>query len=399
MEHIVDHDRDLEIVYETEKINYLLKRHLANRTMYVKGFDPPYPVKVAGFNDLNVLSVDMGGHCEPDKDEEIVLFRILGRYLHLSCLVLGPTGQGNLYTLTVQSAGIARTERKNLRIPVNNDECHITNIRTSKHTIDATLFNVPTSVKVAFSTFEQQLRAQEAGAEIKIDVFGKRGTILDEVRKHGKALLISDTQDANAYGNEGREDHYIDYAEYLDDELREKMIEYQRQKIVSEVIVPINYITHDMSSIPLGFIQLTSQKEHYDETKVAQLMSIANQLVKRIRDSNTVVIQERQEVVNLSQGGLKVRIQHEELKDYLMRQQGFTFDLYFKMQAPITLHAMIRSAYFAPSGDLTLGLQISGTGSGKEMLKRFAHNLAGMEAKLRDNLAKRQAANKGGGSS
>lgn len=396
MEHIVENERDLEIVYETEKINHLLKRHLANRTMYVKGIDPPYPVKIAGFNEMNVLSVDMGGHFEPEKDQEVVLFRILGRYLHLSGMVLGSTGQGNLYTVAVQSAGIARTDRKNLRIPVNQDECHITNIRTSKHTIDATLFNVPTSVKVAFSTFEQQLRAQEPDAEIKIDVFGKRGSVLDEVHKHAKVLLVTNTQDPNAYGNTGREDHYIDYAEYLDDELREKMIEFQRGKIVSEVIVPINYITHDMSQIPLGFIQLKSRREHYDETKVAQLFSLARQLVKRIRDSNTVVIQERQEVVNLSHGGLKVRISHGELKDYLMRQQGFTFDLYFKMQAPITLHAMIRSAYFAPSGDLTLGLQISGTGSGKEMLKRFEKNLAGMEEKLREDMAKRQAANKGG---
>ncbi len=392
MEHIVKSERELEIIYEPEKIQHLIQKYLANQRMFLKGFDPPYAVKIAGASDLNVLSVDMGEY-EPEKDQELVLFRILGRYMHLKCTVMAHTGQSSLYTMSVQSAAIARKDREALRIPIQNDEAYITNIRTSKHTIDATLFNIPTSVKVGFSTFEQQLRAARIADTIKIDVYGKRGTVLDQIRKTGRALLLTNSEDPAAYQTPpGTE--YLNYAEFLDDELNDTITRYRREKIKSEIIVPINYVTHDMTSIPLGYIQLQSKGAHFDAVKLKEVEGMAKQMVDRIRDSNTVVIQERQDILNLSRGGLRVMITHEQLKDYLGRQQGFTFDLIFKMQAPITLHALIRASYFMPSGDLILGLQISGRASRHDQVKRFEMNINNQEAKIRAEIEKRKAMQK-----
>ncbi|MCR9141864.1 MAG: DUF1577 domain-containing protein [bacterium] len=416
MEHIVKSERELEIIYEPEKVQHLIQKYLANQRMFLKGFDPPYAVKVAGASELNVLSVDMGEY-EPEKDQELVLFRILGRYMHLKCAVVGHTGQSSLYTLAVKSAAIARKDREALRIPIHNDEAYITNIRTSKHTIDATLFNIPTSVKVGFSTFEQQLRASQIADTIKIDVYGKRGTVLDEIRKSGKALLLTNAEDPAAYApppvpadgtnsadsgdsvnpggsGDAQKIEFLDYAAYLDDELQETITRYRREKIKSEIIVPINYIAHDMTSIPLGYIQLQNKSGHFDAAKVAEVQEMAATMVERIRDSNTVVVQEHQEILNLSRGGLRITITHEELKDYLARQQGFTFDLIFKMQAPITLHALIRASYFMPSGDLILGLQISGRASRHDQVKRFEVNINNYETKIRAEIEKRKALQK-----
>ncbi|MEQ9363822.1 MAG: DUF1577 domain-containing protein [Leptospirales bacterium] len=392
MEHIVKSERELEIIYEPEKIRHLIQKYLANQRMFLKGFDPPYAVKIAGASELNVLSVDMGEY-EPEKDQELVLFRILGRYMHLKCAVIGHTGQSSLHTMAVKSAAIARKDREALRIPIQGDEAYITNIRTSKHTIDATLFNIPTSVKVGFSTFEQQLRASGIAETIKIDVYGKRGTVLDQVRKTGRALLVTNTEDPAAYQPPTDSD-FLNYAEYLDDELHETITRYRREKIKSEIIVPINYVTHDMTSIPLGYIQLRNQTGHFDAAKVAEVEKMAATMIERIRDSNTVVIQDRQEILNLSRGGLRVTISHEELKDYLARQQGFTFDLIFKMQAPITLHALIRASYFMPSGDMILGLQISGRASRHDQVKRFEVNINNYETKIRAEIEKRKALQK-----
>lgn len=389
MEHIVKSERELEIIYEPEKIRHLIQKYLNNQRMFVQGFDPPYAVKIAGASELNVLSVDLGEYA-PENDQALVLFRILGRYMHLNCTVIGHTGQSNLYSLAVKSAAIARKDREALRIPINNDEAYVSNIRTSKHTIDATLFNIPTSVKVGFSTFEQQLRAQRLGDVVKIDVYGKRGTVLDEIRKTGKSLLLTNTEDPAAYASTG--DEFLDYADFLDDELQNTIMQYRREKIKSEIIVPINYITHDMSDIPLGYIQVQSKSTPFAPEKVAELRAAAEAMVTRIRDSNTVVIQDRQQVLNLSRGGLRVMISHEELKDYLGRQQGFTFDLVFKMQAPVTLHALIRSSYFLPNGNMVLGLQISGRATQQDAVKRFEANIDTFEGRLKAELAKRKAA-------
>lgn len=377
--------RDLEFISEPEKIQHLLAKYLSNNTLFVKGGDPPYPVKIAGVGELNVISVDMG-QLEPEKESELTLFRILARYMHLVCTVIGPTGHGNLYTLQVKSAAIARVDRHAPRIPIQSDEAYITNFRASKHTIDATLFSIPTSVKVNFASVEQQLKGKHDF--IKIDVFGPRGGVLDEVRKQGLPALLTDTQDAANYKSPGP--GYLDYEAAVDDGLRKTIEEYRRSKIVSEIITPVIYITHDLQSIPLGYIRAQSRSRAYTEDDVTALRELAFQLVDRIRDSNTVFIQERQELVNLSRGGFKCIISHPELKEYLQRQNGFTCDLVFKMQAPITVYSMIKGAYRTrDTGELILAVQISGNSAREGEMKRLVDNVAKLEQKYRTALAQR----------
>jgi hypothetical protein len=83
------------------------------------------------------------------------------------------------------------------------------------------------------------------------------------------------------------------------------MMEYKREKVVSEIIVPVTYITHDMTSIPLGYIHMQSktQSQKYTEDKVLELQQLAFEMVDRIRDSNTVIMTHRETVLNLSRGG------------------------------------------------------------------------------------------------
>ena len=113
-------------------------------------------------------------------------------------------------------------------------------------------------------------------------------------------------------------------------------------------------------------------------------------MVEKIRGSNTVMIKEKQQVVNVSRGGIRVRITHEELRTYLARQNGFTFDLVFRMQAPITLFGQIRSQKKMASGELLLGVQIAGN-SDEASYKRFLGNVDKMEQEAKARLeAKKQ---------
>lgn len=386
MEPVRKSQRELEIIYEADKIQHLLKKYLANQTLFVQGYDPPHPVKLVGFTELNTVSLDMG-QLEPAADAELTIFRILGRYMHLYCKFIGPTGQGNLYHAVVQHAAISRMDRSALRLPVQGDEIYLTNFRASKHTIDATLFNIPTSVKVNFGTVEQELKKKHDFA--KIDVFAKRGDLLDEIRKSGLPVLVRDAREPAGFKPPGP--GYFDYAAYLDDNIRKTIEQYRREKALSEIIVPVIYVTHDFSSIPLGYIRVQSRTRAYTEDDVAEIRELAFQLVDRIRDSNTVFIQEKQEVINLSRGGLKCLITHPELKEYLQRQNGFTFDLVFKMQAPITLYGVIRGAYATRgTGELTLSIQISGSSSRDGEMKRFLDNIQRYEARYIEQLEKRK---------
>jgi len=379
-------DRDLEIIVEPEKIQHLLKNHLSKRTLLIQGSDPPGEAKIAGFDEGNILSVDLGA-LELQENDQIKLFRILGRYIELSCVVMRATESKGIYLLNVHHAGISRKERAFARIPLQPDEVHISNIRTSKQTIDATLFHIPASVRVNFGLYEQKLKNQ--ADFVKIDVFGPRGTIWDEMRKSGKTLLITDTRVEAHFRSAGET---LDYADFLEDKLRKRIEEYRKEKIISELAVPVIYVTHDQTRIPLGYIQLQSRTRLFTAADIAPLKTTAEELVNQIRDSNTVLLQDKEQVINISRGGLKAVIRNPQAIGYLTKQNGFTFDLFFRMQAPITLFAIIRSMRATQAGELYLSLQFRGSSSyRKDDLARFKQNMDQKEKQYEAILAKRKA--------
>lgn len=369
--------RALQYLTTADKIQYLLKNHLAGRSLFVRNSgDPPVELANRGFDANNVMTVE-NAKFQGVLEDEVILFRILGRYIELHCAVVGNPEPGK-FQLHVKTAGISAKERGNLRLPVGVDQVAITNIRASKHAIDVSLFSIPTTVKVSFAEYERKLKLTEDFA--KIDVYGPRGTVFDEIRKTNRTLFLEDTQDPTCY--KPKSDFYLDYDSILFDGVPKRMMELKREKVVSEIIVPVTYITHDMTSIPLGYIHLQSKSKKYGEDKVLELQQLAFEMVDRIRDSNTVIMNHRETVLNLSRGGLKVQIHHEELKAYLHRQAGFTFDVVFKMQGPITLFGKIRSSVTDHEGNLLLGVQISGSSSRENEMKRYNDNVGMIEQKI-----------------
>ncbi|MBU45435.1 MAG: hypothetical protein CMN76_19645 [Spirochaetaceae bacterium] len=377
-------ERELEYLYGADKIQHLLARHLKGRTMFLKGQDPPAEALVHEF-DLNnrILLESKKVTLEPEM--KLQLFRILGRYIELHCEVLKKSGE-NLYNIQVNSAAIAKKERSNMRIPLSPDQAHITNILASRHTIDTDTLTIPTSVKVGFGEYEQILKRDFE--IVKIDAFGKRGTWLDQVKKHGKSIYIPATEDPHSY--RPQDDRCLDAAALLGNKLQEKIIEYRNHKVKAEAIVPVIYMTHDRSPIPIGYIHVQGKKGTFPEGTLDKLYNASADMVEKIRGSNTVMIKEKQQVVNVSRGGIRVRITHEELRTYLARQNGFTFDLVFRMQAPITLFGQIRSQKKMASGELLLGVQIAGN-SDEASYKRFLGNVDKMEQEAKARLeAKKQ---------
>ncbi|MCB1138055.1 MAG: DUF1577 domain-containing protein [Leptospiraceae bacterium] len=369
-------ERELEYLYSADKIQHLLARHLKGRSMFLKGQDPPPDGLVHEF-DLNnrILLESRKVTLEPEM--KVQLFRILGRYIELHCEVLRKSGE-HTYSLQVERAAIAKKERSNLRIPLSADQAHITNIRASRYTIDTDTLTIPTSVKVGFGEYEQILKRDFE--QVKIDTFGRRGTWLDEVKKQSKAIFLPNTEDPHAY--RPHDERCLDVSRLLGKQLQEKIIEYRNHKIKGEAIVPVIYLTHDRSPIPIGYIQVQSRKGAFSPDILDQLYQASADMVEKIRGSNTVMIKDKQQVLNVSRGGFRARITHDELRTYLARQNGFTFDLVFRMQAPITLFGTIRSQKKTASGELLLGIQIAGNAD-ESSYHRFLSNVDMLEKEVR----------------
>lgn len=374
--------RKLEYLYSLEKIEHLLKKHLVGKSLFLRSESPPPELKVTGLQGSNVLTLKSKTQTLEPKSE-VMLFRILGRYIELKGKVVAQIDRG-VYDVLVESVGIASTDREALRIPVREEDGHITNIRASRHTIDTSAnAPLPTSVKVGFAEYEQLTKKRFD--TVHIAAFLKRGTVEDEIRKTRKSLLLKNAQDPESYKAPSPE--YIDYAKFLEGKVQKEVFKYKNQKIVSEVIVPVIYRTHDLEEIPIGYFQVQSKSKQFDESTVEELTDLSQKMVEKIKDSNTVFMKEKQRIINVSKGGLRVLITHPELKSYLERQNGFTFDVVFKMQSPVTIHAGIRSATRNPANELILGLEIEGNASGKESIERYEDNVATLETRVRAEIA------------
>ena len=364
--------RKLQPIIETDTINHMIKNYMVGKTFFIKNTFPAILVKIIKFDPKKGITVES----DLELTEQVIIYKVFNKYMEASCTVEN-VAEPNRYLLSVKAFNIALSTREHERFAVTQEKVTINNIRTARNTINASLFNIPTSVKVHFSQYEQQLR--HLADEVAVKIFDKSDDKLELIRKSGKALWLEDTQEVMSYMPEKTE-AFIDYRKHLATEIGTVMDEYRRAKIKSEVFVPIIYIGHDGNSIPLGYIHLRSKSKLFDIDFVLEIKALAFEMIDRIRESNTVLINKRQEIANISRSGLQLKITDGELKKTLVHQKGISLDVIFKLQQPITVRTEIIYTANMPTGDLVIGVQITGSSSRGGELERFAKSIANLNS-------------------
>jgi hypothetical protein len=375
--------RDLESIENPEKMQLLLKKYLTGKTMQLKESDPPLEgVLLQSDTQGNIL---MKIQNSPLKvGDSVVIFRTIGRYVQLECTV--QRIKDGIHLLALNRASIAKKERQFLRLSSESDILYITNIRTSKYALDRPLGSLPTSIKVNFSMVEKKLKLKDDFA--RVDAFEENNPLHIALRQSGKILYVRDTNNPDDYEVKDRD--YFNYREFLGNNFIKKINDYRTAGIRSEIIYPIAFGEEISQFPPVGYVQVQSKYRFYEESKIEFLIEIVHDMIDQIRKANTVLIQKKQKVLNISRGGLRVSITDNELKEYLTRMTGFTFDLFFKMQAPITLYGLIRSIQKKMNGEMILGIQISGHSSRAGEMSRFLDNVSTLEKRMLIKLAERK---------
>ncbi len=363
--------RETELISDPSKRQHIISKFLLKTEMNIKGSkNNSFGIIKELSPDFSKIHVWIGENRDLKEGEKIIFFKVLARYISLQCTVLTQKPQSH-YIMQIDSMVIAKKDREDKRIQPPANTVWITNIRTSKTNIDASLFNIPTFVKVNFADYEAKLKS--TCDFIKIDVFSGLDEKLDVVRRSGKTLFIENTSDINSY--KALNDDFIDFAEEMDDEIKTVINDYKAKKIISELIVPVIYVNHDQVAIPIGYIQMQSKSSNFDLGKVMEIKTLTFEMVDRIRESNTSINTKKFPVTDLSSGGLKVKIDDKDLVNELPKHAGFTFDIFFKMQSPLTSFGLIRSVSRDIDNNLYLGISLMGNSARPGEKKRFIDNL------------------------
>ncbi|RHX85097.1 DUF1577 domain-containing protein [Leptospira stimsonii] len=357
MEYLQKGTREMDIITSIEQKNHVLSKYLFDKelTLKIDPFDQKAVIKKI-LEGGDKIVVQLLNPEDTSGEKSFVLYMILAKYIQLECVLVQKLEKAHA-TLKVEKLAIAKKNRVHQRFPVKPGGVYVTNVISSKTIIEANMFNVPTLVKVNFEDYKNRLK-QRSKDIINIETF-KPG--LDRkfeiVKKSQNFLLIENTLDPNSYKNNspGR----INFEKDVDDDLSPYIKQFKDQKIISELIVPIIYTNHADEKIPIGYIWVQSKEKNLTEQYVEELKNLSQDMVERIKESNTVKTAERFQILEASQGGIKVKIDNPHLIETLPKQDGFIFDIFFRMQAPFTVHGLIRWSRMDENNHLILGIELT----------------------------------------
>jgi hypothetical protein len=208
--------------------------------------------------------------------------------------------------------------------------------------------------------------------------------ILADIRKTGKSLFIEDLSRDECFTPINED--FIDMKEICGNEFPRYVMKMKEKGYVSAMIAPILYINEAEQSIPFAYISMMSKEKLYTFEDVITLKDKTFKLIDRIRDANTAFIETKQQILDISRGGARLKIDNPELRASMLKARGFVFDIVFRLQAPITMYGEIKFTAQEPDKSILVGLSFAGSSSRKDEMKRFFEIMQPMEIAYKKKL-------------
>lgn len=374
-------ERSFEEVSSSADIVKILKENFQDKKLYIKYESHLGEVKINEYFDDSSFMLVTNPEYMPEKT--IVIYGLLDKYLEFDLDVEEIRGPGYFKCSPIKLRRATHV-RKEIRFKVSAEKLSATNFKISKHTIDISNFNIPTTIKVLLDQFNSQ--HADLSDIVKIGILQDEDFIFEHIKKTGETLFIEDTSDPDKYRSLTPD--FVNAADLLGADLNQYIKKNIEKGYKSIIISPIIYITENESSIPFAYVQLISKTTNFTLENVLGVKELIFKLIDRIRDANTMLLQIHQEIVDISKSGVRLKITDDNLKKYIVRSKGFVFDIVFKLQAPITIYADIRNTYSDEKGNLFVGVDFAGNSSRQNEMKRYNSILDPMIKEYKQRLLK-----------
>lgn len=331
--------------------------------------------------DEKIVMIVTDESYEPHEDMFLMVSGLVDKYFEIDFHIEEVISSG-YFKCVIHAGRKAKTGRSDLRFKITKGDAVATKFKVSKHTIELNNFSIPTGIKVILDQYESSKKGSED--IFKVDYFKTSDSILNKMKKTGHGVLISDLLDSESY--KPVNDEFIDYHSELAGKLDGYILKCRDKGFKSLMIIPIIYIADSGNSVPFAYIKMISKTRNYSLEDVFSIKEDTFKLVDRIREANTITLNEKQNVLDISKGGCRLIIENDELKRYFMKARGFVFDIVFKLQQPITIYGEIKFTGVDNEKNLLLGLSFSGNTSRKNQMKHLYTILQPMEIDYKKRL-------------
>ncbi len=375
-------DRAFNRIDEVSEALELLLNQFMQRKLFIKNMVEKSEVKINEIFDDNTFMVITDPEFVPSGDS-FTVYGLLDRYIEFELRVKEVRGPGYFHC-ECPLARRASAGRRDVRFKVNEEDVVATNFKFSKYTLELTGFTIPTGIKVILDQFHSSHTG--LGDIVKVDVFPQGDLLLNEVKKTGNAVFVEDAANIDSYVPTIPD--MVDLKAVFGGELKNQVKRNVERGYKSMIICPIIYLDDEEKSVPFAYIQVISLKEKLGFEKLLELKDHSFKLVDRIRDANTVLLPVHQRILDISHGGVRMRITDANLKKSLVKAKGFIFDIVFKLQAPITIYGDIKYTIQDEQGGMYIGVDFAGNSSRKDEMKRYYSMVRPMEMEYKKKLLK-----------
>ncbi len=380
---LVEKEREWDFVRERDRILFVLRERLQTANFFLRHTDPPAEFYRGEATDDGFLF-----HCSPELvlKTPITLFTTQKRQIEIDFEVRGEREPGVVELAPIE-ARIARVERRYPRHRVSNQTLHAANFQISKSEITVDPTRPQVANKVVYAEFEKQLGQHIPG--LKIYEYAQKDrpeeTLL--LNKKTEGIFVPESGDPESW--RGKAPGCLDYAALLEEEERglsdRRRRQYADRSIQSLLAIPILYTMPDGRKQPIAFFYCETRRglPPLTSTAIGRLQDANQDIIDRIEDANLISIKDRQAVVNISEGGVALEITNNELLKYLPQRNTLTFDLVFRMQAPLRFRGAVCHLFRAGPQTMIVGLNLEGSGHSdfrkgvRERLKSLVSMLKG----------------------
>ncbi len=359
---VLSRDREWETIEEGDRIAFVIRERLGQARYYLKETDPP-----AEFYRGEEIDGGFVFHGPPDVsiDDRLTLYTTLKRHIELD-FVLVRTLEPGSHVLRPSAARIAKRERAYPRFNNVNGSMHAANFQVSKSDISIDPTRPQVANKVIFNEFEKRLAGEIPGLKIHEFASKERPPETVFLNKRTDAIFVADVAELETYraSAPGTVDYYAlleDEEEGLADRKRRQYIERHIQSLIA---CPILYETNEGRMAPIAFFYLESRRgmTPLSPALLDRLRAISEEIIDRIEDASLITVKDKQTVLNISEGGVALELTHPDLLKYVPHRRTITFDLVFRMQAPLRFRGSICHMHKSGVDSLIVGINLEGSG-------------------------------------
>jgi len=266
------------------------------------------------------------------------------------------------------AVNISDNYRKVSRFIPKGNLVYVRNFKISKSRIEVEERRRSISTEVVYKEHEKRLKTKYQFVEV--DFLDIKKVVKEPYKTIYKTLnaFILDV-----------ENNKITFYDILDKKSEEKepsvfqeyINELKKKEIISEVIVPIIYYKIDGSSVPIGYIRISSKDNKFGEDEIDNLLEVSKEIVVKVQDANLKNIDVKQEIKNLGNGGLCLHITDKELASLIPNRDSMIFSVVFKLQPPLIVYAKIVYAIALSPTSLLVGVKLVGEGGERKSIKIY----------------------------